>query len=76
MFAKAAVLFKTNQPLRVVNIKIPKLKKGQVLVKIYYSGICGSQIMEIEGKRGKDKYIPHTLGHEATGRVMDKGQRY
>lgn len=74
MFAKAAVLFKTNQPLRLVNIKIPKLKKGQVLVKIYYSGICGSQIMEIEGKRGKDKYIPHTLGHEATGRVIDIGR--
>ena len=29
--------------------------------------------MEIEGKRGKDKWLPHLLGHEAYGKVIDIG---
>ena len=30
--------------------------------------------MEIEGKRGKDRYIPHLLGHEGSGIVKKVGQ--
>ena len=40
---KCAVLEKINKPLKIHNIKFGKLKFGQVLVKIFYSGICGSQ---------------------------------
>ena len=58
----AAVLTKIKKPLQLINnLKIPQLKRGQILVRILHSAICGSQIMEIEGKRGKDKYIPHLL---------------
>ena len=46
---------------------------GQVLIKIKYSGICGSQIGEIEGIKGEDKYLPHLLGHEASGKVIEVG---
>ena len=42
-----------------------------MLVKIFYSGICGSQLGEIIGTKGKDKYLPHLMGHEATGEVID-----
>ena len=42
------------------------LECGQILVKLSYSGICGSQIGEIDGK-GTDKFLPHMLGHEGTG---------
>jgi len=38
-----------------------------------YSGICGKQIEEINGKRGHDPYIPHLLGHEGAGTVADVG---
>ena len=69
----AAVLEKTSKPLRIVKLSFPKLKKGQVLVKIIYSGICGSQLMEISGKRGKDNWLPHLLGHEASGEVLEVG---
>ena len=59
---KAAVLTKTKKPLQIINnLNFPKLKKGQILVRVLHSAICRSQIMEIEGKRGKDKYIPHLL---------------
>lgn len=51
-----------------------KLEFGQVLVKILFTGICGSQIGEIEGVKGEDKYLPHMLGHEGTGIVVKTGQ--
>ena len=35
------------------------------------SGVCRSQIMEQRGKRGRNKYLPHLLGHEAFGVVVD-----
>ena len=75
MNLKAAVLTRTKKPLKIFeNIEISKLKKGQVLVRIYHSAICRSQIMEIHGKRGKDKYIPHLLGHEGSGIVERVGR--
>ena len=41
-FIKAAVLFK-QKPLKVVDVQFDKeLKKGQILVKLFYSGVCGS----------------------------------
>ena len=74
MKTQAAVLFEINQPLRIVDLEIPKLKRGQVLVDIAYSGICHSQLNEIKGLKGEDKYLPHTLGHEGSGIVLEVGQ--
>ena len=71
---KAAVLFKQKKKLKIVTLKRQKkLLRGQVFVKIIYSGICGSQLGEIDGVKGKDKYLPHLLGHEATGIVQEIG---
>ena len=48
---KAAILEHLNQPLVNDVVGLPdKLEMGQVLVKVFYSGICGSQIGEIEGR--------------------------
>jgi len=73
-YLTAAVLFKINRKLKLINLKIPKLKPGQVLVKIFYSGICKSQIMEISGGRENKKWLPHLLGHEASGKVIQVGK--
>lgn len=71
----AAVLVKTGSPLQIIeHVEVPKLGQGQVLVKIFYSGVCHSQLMEASGARGGDKYLPHMLGHEATAQVIDIGQ--
>ena len=70
----AAVLTKTGQPLDIVSgIQVPVLAHGQVLVRIIYTGVCHSQLMEVQGKRGEDRYLPHLLGHEATAEVVDTG---
>ena len=54
---KAAVLVDLNQPLVVADLEMPKeLAFGQVLVKVHYSGICGAQINEIGGRRGRTSF--------------------
>jgi S-(hydroxymethyl)glutathione dehydrogenase/alcohol dehydrogenase len=70
---KAAVLVKQNAPLEVYEVEVPKLGIGQVLVRVEYSGICGKQIDEITGRRGEDRFIPHLLGHEGGGTVVQIG---
>ncbi|MCB1304946.1 MAG: alcohol dehydrogenase catalytic domain-containing protein, partial [Leptospiraceae bacterium] len=72
-YIKAAVLEELNKPLQIRTLKLPELKDGQVLVKILYSGVCRSQLMEARGGRGDDPWLPHLLGHEASGVVADCG---
>jgi Zn-dependent alcohol dehydrogenases, class III len=71
---KAAILVQQKQPLVIDEIHLPEtLSCGQVLVEIAYSGICGSQLGEIDGVKGPDAYLPHLLGHEASGYVVGAG---
>ena len=43
-------------------------------MKLAYSGVCHSQLMEVRGRRGADAYLPHLLGHEGTGKVIEVGE--
>lgn len=70
-----AVLSKIKKPLRLCKIDLPILKKNQILIKVYYTFICGSQINEWLGKKGEDLYLPHLLGHEASGKVVSTGKK-
>jgi S-(hydroxymethyl)glutathione dehydrogenase/alcohol dehydrogenase len=71
---KAAILVEQRQPLEVAEIELPPdLAVGQVLVKNHYTGICGSQLGEIDGAKGPDRFLPHLLGHEASGTVVAVG---
>ncbi|MBV9576461.1 MAG: zinc-binding dehydrogenase [Gammaproteobacteria bacterium] len=71
---KAAILTELKKPLTIAEVDLPEtLAVGQVLVKIHFSGICGSQLGEIDGAKGEDKYLPHLLGHEASGTVLAVG---
>ena len=72
---KAAILTEQHRPLTVADVTAPdRLRLGQVRVRVRYSGICGSQIGEIEGVKGPDPYLPHLLGHEGSGVVLDVGE--
>ena len=65
---KAAILIAQHQPLVIDDVELPpELSIGQVLVRVCYSSICGSQIGEILGVKGADPYLPHLLGHEGSG---------
>jgi S-(hydroxymethyl)glutathione dehydrogenase/alcohol dehydrogenase len=73
MKTEAALLVQTGTPLVLAEIDIPALKPGQVLVEIAYSGVCGTQVMECRGDKGEDKWVPHCLGHEGSGVVLETG---
>ena len=71
---RAAILVEQKKPLVIDEVQLPTfLEIGQVLVKVHFSGICGSQIGEINGAKGSDPYLPHLLGHEASGVVLEVG---
>jgi len=71
---KAAILVEQRKPLVIDEIELPQaLEVGQVLVKVHYSGICGSQLGEIDGAKGEDRFLPHLLGHEASATVVEVG---
>jgi S-(hydroxymethyl)glutathione dehydrogenase/alcohol dehydrogenase len=60
-------------PLIVDEVGIPSLRQGQALVEIHASRFCGSQLGEIDGVKGPDKFLPHLLGHEAGAVVLEVG---
>jgi S-(hydroxymethyl)glutathione dehydrogenase/alcohol dehydrogenase len=73
MKTAAAILVEQRKPLLVDEVELPALGYGQVLVQMKVSRICGSQLGEIEGVKGPDKYLPHLLGHEGGGVVLEIG---
>lgn len=73
MKTKAAILVEVRSPLEIVELEVPALKSGQVLVRISYSGICRTQILEWQGMKGPDPFLPHCLGHEGSGTVVETG---
>lgn len=63
---KACVLHGIGD-LRVDDVEMPKLKKGEVLIKIKASGICGSDISRVLTKG--TYHFPTIPGHEFSGEI-------
>ena len=57
----------------MVDISTSSLTRGQVLIKVIISGLCGAQLQEIGGYKGNEKFLPHLLGHEGFGEVIAAG---
>jgi len=79
MSHRAAVLTKLNSPLEVWEMDhcvwgdSRTCAAGQVRVEMICSGICGSQLQEIQGNKGNGGFLPHLLGHEGAGIVREVG---
>ena len=74
-YFKAAVLEELNKELVLHDLQHTSPKEGQVKVKLLYSGICGAQINEIKGIKGPDKFLPHLMGHEGVGEIVEIGPK-
>ncbi len=74
MKSLAAILVEQKRLLIIEEIDVPSPKLGQVLVRVLCSGICGSQVGEINGVKGPDRFLPHLLGHEGAGEVVECGE--
>ena len=70
----AAVIFRQKQDLQILNLEINNVPRGYALVKMKFAGICHTQLNEISGILGKDKFLPHCLGHEGVGEIISLGK--
>lgn len=75
---KAAILEKivsikeNKNPLKMVEWPEPKIKAGEILVKISACGVCHTELDEIEG-RTPPPQLPCILGHQIIGTVVARG---
>ncbi len=54
---------------------VPKLKDGEILVKIEAAGVCGSDVHMWEGRDPRTR-LPIILGHEGVGEIVEiKGEK-
>jgi S-(hydroxymethyl)glutathione dehydrogenase/alcohol dehydrogenase len=73
MTTLGAVLRELGAPLTIEELDVPAPVPGQVLVELAYSGVCHTQLSEVTGRKGPDRFLPHTLGHEGAGTVVAVG---
>lgn len=66
---KVAVYY-SNSDVRIEERSVPLIGKGEILVKMMASGICGTDVMQwYRQKKG-----PRVLGHEMAGEVVETGE--
>lgn len=68
---KAGVVH-AREDIRYEEIDNPKADPGKVLIKVKYTGICGSDIPRVNGDACH--YFPNVLGHEFSGTVVEVGE--
>lgn len=68
---KAGVVH-AREDIRYEEIEKPIPQKGQVLIKVKYTGICGSDIPRVNGDACH--FFPNVLGHEFSGTVEEVGE--
>jgi len=66
-----SIAVKSNKELEVTRITPPKVEKDTVIVKVHFSGLCGSDLPRIffEGAH----FYPIVLGHEFSGEIIEIG---
>ncbi|WP_367874258.1 zinc-binding dehydrogenase [Luteolibacter sp. Populi] len=69
--ALAAVFSGHGEPFRLEHFPVPDPGRGEVLVKVTCSTICGSDLHTWHGRRQEP--VPCVLGHEIVGRIMAFG---
>ena len=63
-------MYYNNRDVRLEELPRPSPGKGEILVKIIASGICGSDVMEWY----RIKRAPLVLGHEIAGDIVEVGE--
>lgn len=61
-----------GEDIEVNRVEIPKITDKQVLIRIKYSGICGTDLSILKGEL--KTHVPLILGHEITGVIVKVGK--
>jgi L-iditol 2-dehydrogenase len=64
-----AAVYYSNSDVRLEKVPRPEIGRGELLVKVVASGICGSDVMEWY----RIKKAPRILGHEIAGEIVEVG---
>lgn len=67
---RAAILYDYNTPLKLEEVDIPQIGPGEALVKVKACGVCHTDLSLIGGNA---RNLPHSLGHEGAGDVVEVG---
>jgi alcohol dehydrogenase, propanol-preferring len=70
---KAAVAREFGKPLEIMEIPIPEVESGQVLVKVAACGVCHTDLHAVEGDWPVKPGLPFVPGHEGVGTVVAVG---
>lgn len=63
-------MYYNNRDVRLEELPTPQIGPGELLVKVFASGICGSDVMEWY----RIKKAPLVLGHEIAGEIVEVGE--
>jgi S-(hydroxymethyl)glutathione dehydrogenase / alcohol dehydrogenase len=72
MKTRAAVAWKSGQPLTIENVDLEGPRAGEVLVEVKASGICHTDHYTLSGA-DPEGLFPAILGHEGAGVVLEVG---
>lgn len=72
-----SILIQAPEDVRVIDSPMPERKPGQVLLKLLYGGICGSDLGSYRGTFAYFDY-PRIPGHEFSAEILecDEGNAY
>lgn len=70
---KICNMMENKRPLSLKDLPVPVSKEKEVLVKVAASGVCHTELDEIEG-RTPPLQLPVIPGHQIVGRVVDTGK--
>ena len=66
---RAAVLC-AKRDIRIQDIPIPAIRENEVLIRVGYAGVCGSEIARVDGAAHR---FPMVQGHEFSGVIEKTG---
>lgn len=63
-------MYYSNNDVRVEERPVPEIGEGELLIKVWASGICGTDVMEWY----RINKVPLVLGHEIAGEIVEVGK--
>jgi len=64
-----SIQYKATQQVEVADKGVPELGAGEVLIKVAYAGVCGSDMIIYQGAHPRAK-APLVMGHEFSGTIV------
>ncbi len=75
---KAIAKTRRGPGAEVIEVPVPPVGEGQLLVRVGACGVCGSDLHLVEWELGADRMVgrlPFVFGHEPAGEVVEVGPR-